>query len=90
MQLNGFINEAPLGMGAIHMCMLMCCNISKLCSEDYFDIVILDPPTFSNSRRMDEFLDIQRDHAKLINDCLKGLKKNGVFVFQHQLQEIYT
>jgi 23S rRNA (cytosine1962-C5)-methyltransferase len=46
-----------------------------------FDIVILDPPTFSNSQRMDEFLDIQRDHTELINDCLNGLKKNGVLYF---------
>ena len=49
--------------------------------SDYFDIVILDPPTFSNSQRMDEFLDIQRDHVKLINNCLNGLKKDGVLYF---------
>ncbi len=48
---------------------------------DYFDIVILDPPTFSNSQRMDEFLDIQRDHVKLINDCLDVVKKDGVLYF---------
>jgi len=48
---------------------------------NYFDIVMLDPPTFSNSQRMVEFLDIQRDHVKLINDCLKGLKKGGVLYF---------
>jgi len=41
----------------------------------------LDPPTFSNSQRMDEFLDIQRDHVKLINHCLEGLKKSGVLYF---------
>jgi len=49
--------------------------------SDYFDIVILDPPTFSNSQRMDNFLDIQRDHVKLINACLNGLKKHGVLYF---------
>jgi 23S rRNA (cytosine1962-C5)-methyltransferase len=49
--------------------------------ENYFDIVILDPPTFSNSQRMDEFLDVQRDHAELINNCLAGLNKNGVLYF---------
>jgi 23S rRNA (cytosine1962-C5)-methyltransferase len=37
-------------------------------SSNYFDMVILDPPTFSNSQRMDDLLDIQRDHVKLIND----------------------
>jgi len=39
-----------------------------------FDLVILDPPTFSNSKRMEDILDIQRDHAKLINDCLRILR----------------
>jgi 23S rRNA (cytosine1962-C5)-methyltransferase len=48
---------------------------------DYFDLVILDPPTFSNSKRMDDFLDIQRDHVALINDCLRTLKTAGVLYF---------
>ena len=49
--------------------------------ENHFDIIILDPPTFSNSKRMSGVLDIQRDHVKLINDCLKGLKENGRIYF---------
>jgi 23S rRNA (cytosine1962-C5)-methyltransferase len=49
--------------------------------ENYFDIIILDPPTFSNSKRMEEILDIQRDHAKLINDCLRILKPGGKIYF---------
>lgn len=53
----------------------------KTIPADYFDIVIMDPPTFSNSKRMDDILDIQRDHAELINDCLQGLKKGGVLYF---------
>jgi 23S rRNA (cytosine1962-C5)-methyltransferase len=53
----------------------------KKLDENYFDIVILDPPTFSNSQRMDEFIDIQRDHAALINNCLTCLKKNGILYF---------
>lgn len=49
--------------------------------ENYFDIIILDPPTFSNSKRMKDILDIQRDHVKLINDCLRSLKKAGKIYF---------
>ena len=49
--------------------------------ENYFDLIILDPPTFSNSKRMDDFFDIQIDHIKLINDCLRVLKNNGVLYF---------
>jgi 23S rRNA (cytosine1962-C5)-methyltransferase len=49
--------------------------------ENYFDIIILDPPTFSNSKRMEDILDIQRDHVKLINDCLRVLKTRGKIYF---------
>ena len=49
--------------------------------ENYFDLVILDPPTFSNSKRMEDILDIQRDHVKLINDCLRVLKPGGKIYF---------
>jgi 23S rRNA (cytosine1962-C5)-methyltransferase len=76
MELNGFFDGGTYKY--VHADVL---QYLQTLSENYFDIVILDPPTFSNSRRMDEFLDIQRDHAKLINDCLNGLKKNGVLYF---------
>jgi len=46
-----------------------------------FDIVVLDPPTFSNSKRMKDFLDIQQDHANLINKCLLVMKPGGVLYF---------
>lgn len=49
--------------------------------EDQFDIIIMDPPTFSNSKRMEDILDIQRDHVELINGCLKRLRKGGVLYF---------
>jgi len=47
----------------------------------YFDIIILDPPTFSNSKRMNDFLDIQRDHVRMINNCLGGMKKGASLYF---------
>ena len=46
-----------------------------------FDLIIMDPPTFSNSKRMEDFLDIQRDHVELINDCMKILTHNGFLFF---------
>jgi 23S rRNA (cytosine1962-C5)-methyltransferase len=48
---------------------------------DHFDIVVLDPPTFSNSKKMKDFLEIQRDHVMLINQCLKGMKTGGLLYF---------
>lgn len=47
----------------------------------YYDLIIMDPPTFSNSKRMDDFLDIQKDHVELINNCLKALKQGGLLYF---------
>ncbi len=46
-----------------------------------FDIIVLDPPTFSNSKRMKDFLDIQRDHVELINNCLYTLRPGGILYF---------
>ena len=46
-----------------------------------FDVIVMDPPTFSNSKRMNDILDIQRDHVYLLNDCLKALTKNGMLYF---------
>jgi len=53
----------------------------KTISPGNFDLAVIDPPTFSNSKRMDDFLDIQRDHVILINDCLGGLKEGGIIYF---------
>jgi len=49
--------------------------------KETYDIIVLDPPTFSNSQRMKDILDIQRDHADLINDCLRLLKPGGQIYF---------
>ncbi len=46
-----------------------------------FDLVIMDPPTFSNSKRMKDFLDIQRDHTDLINKTLEAMNPEGVLYF---------
>jgi 23S rRNA (cytosine1962-C5)-methyltransferase len=46
-----------------------------------FDLVVMDPPTFSNSKRMKDFLDIQRDHVELINKVLNAMSDGGVLYF---------
>jgi len=53
----------------------------KTLPAGYFDLVVMDPPTFSNSKRMEDILDIQRDHAELINDCLAAMKPGGWLYF---------
>jgi 23S rRNA (cytosine1962-C5)-methyltransferase len=46
-----------------------------------FDLIIMDPPTFSNSKRMKDFLDIQRDHVVLLNQALDALTTGGLLYF---------
>ncbi|MBD3669950.1 MAG: class I SAM-dependent methyltransferase [Gammaproteobacteria bacterium] len=46
-----------------------------------FDLIVLDPPTFSQSKKMHGVLDIQRDHPWLIHQCMKLLTPQGVLFF---------
>lgn len=46
-----------------------------------YDIVILDPPTFSNSKSMRAPLNVQEDHVELINRSLALLKPGGKLYF---------
>ncbi|HEY2682249.1 MAG TPA: bifunctional 23S rRNA (guanine(2069)-N(7))-methyltransferase RlmK/23S rRNA (guanine(2445)-N(2))-methyltransferase RlmL [Steroidobacteraceae bacterium] len=46
-----------------------------------FDLIFLDPPTFSNSKRMEGVLDVQRDHVAMLRRCLKLLRPEGRVVF---------
>lgn len=53
----------------------------KTVASGSFDLIIMDPPTFSNSKRMEDFLDIQKDHVELINDCMRILTESGILFF---------
>ncbi|MFV9924792.1 MAG: class I SAM-dependent methyltransferase [Francisella endosymbiont of Hyalomma scupense] len=44
-------------------------------NKDKFEVIFLDLPTFSSSKRMDGILDIQKDHELLINLAMDSLKK---------------
>lgn len=46
-----------------------------------FDIIVLDPPSFSNSKRMDDDLDVERDHPILVRDCMNLLAPGGTLYF---------
>jgi len=55
--------------------------------KDLFDVIFLDPPSFSTSKRMDGTLDIQRDHVDLIQKTLKLLAKDGKLIFSTNLRK---
>jgi 23S rRNA (guanine2445-N2)-methyltransferase / 23S rRNA (guanine2069-N7)-methyltransferase len=47
-----------------------------------YDLIFLDPPTFSTSKRMgDDILDVQRDHVRLIRDATRLLAPDGILLF---------
>ncbi len=46
-----------------------------------FDLIFMDPPTFSNSARMQGVLDTQRDHGKLIRQAMLRLTSDGLLIF---------
>ncbi|MEX1033667.1 MAG: bifunctional 23S rRNA (guanine(2069)-N(7))-methyltransferase RlmK/23S rRNA (guanine(2445)-N(2))-methyltransferase RlmL [Cellvibrionaceae bacterium] len=62
-----------------------CLEWMHACREPY-DVILLDPPSFSNSKRMEETLDVQRDHGKLITRCMDLLKSGGTLVFSTNLK----
>jgi 23S rRNA m(2)G-2445 methyltransferase (EC 2.1.1.52) len=49
--------------------------------EQKYELVFIDPPTFSNSKRMDNVFDIQRDHVELLNKAAQLLTKKGTLIF---------
>lgn len=50
-------------------------------NDEQFDLILLDPPTFSNSKRMEVTLDVQRDHVSLISQAMRHLSPDGVLFF---------
>lgn len=55
-------------------------------NEQQFDVILLDPPSFSNSKRMEDVLDVQRDHVSMINHCMRVLSEEGTLVFSNNLR----
>lgn len=46
-----------------------------------YELIFIDPPTFSNSKKMDTSLDVIRDHAALLSGCLALLAEDGQIIF---------
>jgi 23S rRNA (cytosine1962-C5)-methyltransferase len=51
-----------------------------------FDLIVMDPPSFSNSAKMLDILDVQRDQVKLVQSCRKLLMPGGVLYFSNNLR----
>jgi 23S rRNA (cytosine1962-C5)-methyltransferase len=55
-------------------------------SKDRYELIVLDPPSFSNSKRMQGVLDVQRDHVALVRGCLSLLAPGGELLFSTNLR----
>ncbi len=51
-----------------------------------YDVIVLDPPSFSNSKKMQGVLDVQRDHVRLVSQCLDLLADGGELFFSTNLR----
>jgi 23S rRNA (cytosine1962-C5)-methyltransferase len=53
-----------------------------LYEEDHtYDVIVIDPPTLSRSKKMDQFFDIQVDHIPLIKEARRLLNPGGIIFF---------
>ncbi len=52
-----------------------------------FGLIFLDPPTFSNSKKMDKTFEVQRDHIELIANTARLLDENGILIFSNNRRD---
>lgn len=76
--LNGFSDKQQLVQA----------DVMEWLSEEQgsYDLIFVDPPTFSNSKRMQGVFDVQRDHAQLISLAMRRLAEGGVLYFSNNFR----
>lgn len=52
-------------------------------TPEQFDLIFIDPPTFSNSKRMEDTFDVQRDHIDLMKHLKRMLRRGGTLMFSN-------
>ncbi len=60
--------------------------LDELPDDVTYDLAVVDPPTFSNSKRTSEDWDVQRDHAELLNSVLRRMDSGGVVFFSNNFR----
>ncbi|MEG0859370.1 MAG: bifunctional 23S rRNA (guanine(2069)-N(7))-methyltransferase RlmK/23S rRNA (guanine(2445)-N(2))-methyltransferase RlmL [Pseudomonas sp.] len=79
LSLNGFSDKNRLEQGDV-MAWLQACR-------DEFELIFIDPPTFSNSKRMEGVFDVQRDHVQLLDLAVARLAPGGVLYFSNNFRK---
>lgn len=77
LELNGFGREQHELLAADCMAWLA----REAAGGSRFDLIFMDPPTFSNSARMSGVLDVQRDHTAMIRNAMRLLRPEGHLLF---------
>ena len=63
-----------------------CLNWLETTKQKY-DLIFLDPPTFSNSKKLKKIFDVQKDHVKLIRLVVRLLEKDGIILFSNNYRK---
>ncbi|MBZ2169966.1 bifunctional 23S rRNA (guanine(2069)-N(7))-methyltransferase RlmK/23S rRNA (guanine(2445)-N(2))-methyltransferase RlmL [Marinobacter sp. F4216] len=59
---------------------------AKPAQGEIFDLIFMDPPTFSNSARMEGVLDIQKDHGAMVRQAMARLSADGLLIFSNNFR----
>ena len=60
-----------------------------LTTDQKFDFIFLNPPTFSNSKALSKSFVLEKDITKLIGHCSALLRKGGKLLFSHHLKNFH-
>jgi len=60
--------------------------VGQVAAGERYDVIVLDPPSFSNSKKMQGVLDVQRDHVRLVSQCHELLADGGELYFSTNLR----
>lgn len=55
--------------------------IANLSPRDQWDLAVVDPPTFSNTKGIEAYWDVQRDHALLLQQLARHIVPDGIVFF---------
>jgi 23S rRNA (cytosine1962-C5)-methyltransferase len=59
---------------------------TAVAARERYDVILLDPPSFSNSKKMQGVLDVQRDHVRLVSQCHELLAAGGELYFSTNMR----
>lgn len=77
-------NFALNGLASVHYHFIQSDSFEWLKNHsERFDLIFIDPPTFSNSKKFFGTFEVQRDHAALINRAMNRLNTDGVLYFSN-------